>query len=66
MAQRAAIVDFPRNGADGGIALVTSPARSMPAGYAGVDNPLFQKEDNRMLVGDAKKMLEVVLAALKG
>jgi NAD(P) transhydrogenase subunit beta len=40
--------------------------RSMASGYAGVDNPLFFRENNRMLFGDAKKMLDEVLAALKG
>ncbi len=39
--------------------------RSMASGYAGIDNPLFYKENNRMLFGDAKKMLDEVLAALK-
>lgn len=39
--------------------------RSMASGYAGVDNPLFYKENNRMLFGDARKMLDEVLTSLK-
>jgi NAD(P) transhydrogenase subunit beta len=39
--------------------------RSMGSGYAGVDNPLFYKENNKMLFGDAKAMLGEVLVALQ-
>ena len=33
--------------------------------HAGNPKPLFYKENNRMLFGDAKKMLDEVLVALK-
>jgi NAD(P) transhydrogenase subunit beta len=38
--------------------------RSMATGYAGVQNPLFFKENTRMLFGDAKDTLDAVLKAL--
>jgi NAD(P) transhydrogenase subunit beta len=39
--------------------------RSMASGYAGVDNPLMYRENNRMLFGDARKTLDEVYSALK-
>ena len=38
--------------------------RSMATGYAGVENPLFFKENTRMLFGDAKQSVSGLLSAL--
>lgn len=39
--------------------------RSLGVGYAAVDNPIFFNENNAMLLGDAKKSCEGLLAGLK-
>ena len=39
--------------------------RSMAAGFAGIDNPLFGKENSRMLFGDAKESISGLVAEFK-
>ena len=39
--------------------------RSMAAGFAGVDNPLFVKPNTRMLFGDAKASLQQLVSEFK-
>jgi len=40
--------------------------RSLNPGFAGIDNPLYYKDNTMMLFGDARKMVEALVTQVKG
>ena len=39
--------------------------RSRNVGYAGIDNPLFYKDNNKMFFGDASASIDSIIDSLK-
>lgn len=46
--------------------LVIAVKRSLNPGFAGIDNPLYYRDNTMMLFGDARKMAERLVQLLKG
>jgi NAD(P) transhydrogenase subunit beta len=44
--------------------MVVVMKRSMASGYAGIENPLFFKDNTKMLFGDARKNVDAMLGAM--
>jgi H+-translocating NAD(P) transhydrogenase subunit beta len=45
---------------------VVAIKRSLNPGFAGIDNPLYYKDNTLMLFGDARKMVEALVTQVKG
>ncbi len=45
---------------------VVAIKRSLNPGFAGIDNPLYYKDNTMMLFGDARKMVEALVTQVKG